>query len=115
MDAFSPLLLTPLPGSPVWDDAKKRGLVSDDMVWSILREEFNEIPDRHIIMSEVLSRDELYCLYMKFKRLSKRKLIYLGMKHPYLGLRETMRILKRKFHFAKLLFLKSTIKTDTKL
>ena len=112
MDAFSPLMLTPLPGTPVWELAKKRGLVSDFMDWSILREEFNEVADRHIIMSETLSRDELSSLYMKFKRLAKRKLFCLGLTHPFLGIREMIRVLKRQFHYLKLLYSKNVIKAD---
>jgi hypothetical protein len=99
-------MLTPLPGTPVWELAKKRGLVSDFMDWSILREEFNEVADRHIIMSEALSREELSSLYMKFKRLAKRKLFCLGLTHPFLGIREMIRVLKRQFHYLKLLYSK---------
>ena len=103
IDAFSPLMLTPLPGTPVWALAKKRGLVSDFMDWSILREEFNEVEQRHIIMSEILSREELIGLHAKFRRLQKRKVVYLAIKHPYVALRELYRLLKRQAHFVRLL------------
>ncbi|MDP2682478.1 MAG: radical SAM protein [Deltaproteobacteria bacterium] len=96
IDSFSPLMLTPLPGTPVWEIAKKRGLVTDFMDWSILREEFNEVENRHIIMSETLSRKELSKLYRKFKRLQKRKYFYLALKHPFIGIREVSRLVKRQ-------------------
>lgn len=102
IDGFSPLMLTPLPGTPVWELAKGRGLVSDFMDWSILREEFNEVSERHILMSETLSRDELFALYMKFKRLQRRKLLYLGLKHPFMGAREVVRIIKRQYQSLRL-------------
>lgn len=37
---FEPFVLTPFPGTPVWDYAKARGLVSDDMDWSRLDQRF---------------------------------------------------------------------------
>ena len=100
IDGFAPLMLTPLPGTPVWELAKKRGLVADFMDWSILREEFNEVENRHIVMSEVLTRDELSKLYKSFKRLQKRKYFYLALKHPFLGIREASRLVKRQLHYA---------------
>jgi len=106
IDGFSPLMLTPLPGTPVWEIAKKRGLVSDSMDWSILREEFNEVSDRHIIMSEVLPRKELAELYRKFKRLQKRKYFYLALKHPLMGTREAWRLANRQLHYMRLLLSK---------
>ncbi|HZX36561.1 MAG TPA: radical SAM protein [Thermodesulfobacteriota bacterium] len=106
IDSFSPLMLTPLPGTPVWDIAKKKGLVSDFMDWNILREEFNEVESRHIVMSEVLSREELARLYRKFKRLQKRKYFYLALKHPLMGMREAGRLAKRQFHYMSLLLSK---------
>lgn len=110
IDGFSPLMLTPLPGTPVWNIAKKRGLVSDFMDWNILREEFNEVESRHIVMSEVLPREELSKLYRKFKRLQKRKYFYLALKHPFVGIRETIRLFKRQFHYIKLLYSRNVIK-----
>ena len=104
IDFFTPLMLTPLPGTPVWERAKERGLVSDHMDWNILREEFNEIADRHIILSEILSREELYCLYKKFKREQKRKLFLLVIKHPLAATQSIIRLIKQQLHYIKLLF-----------
>jgi len=103
IDGFSPLMLTPLPGTPVWELAKKRGLVSDFMDWSILREEFDEVPDRHILMSETLSREELLRLYRNFKRLQRRKIYYFCLKHPLVGFKEAGRLAKRQLHYIRLL------------
>lgn len=109
IDYFSPLMLTPLPGTPVWEHAKKRGLVSDYMDWNILREEFNEVNDRALILSETLSREELSYLYRKFKREQKRKLFFLVIKHPSVALQGQIRLIKQQFHYAKLLFFQNNI------
>ena len=66
LDKFYVYTLTPLPGTPVWDYALKRGFVSNDMDWDMLRMEFGEIPDKGIVLSEVLARDELFELYQLF-------------------------------------------------
>ena len=82
--------------------AKERGLVSDDMDWSALRLEFDETPDKQIIMSEVLSRSELFEIYGKFRRLQRRKYAWLGIKHPLKAIRELAIIAKRQSHFDRL-------------
>lgn len=66
LDKFYIFPLTPLPGTPVWEYALNRGLVSNDMDWDKLRMEFGEIPDKAIILSEVLSRKEFFELYRLF-------------------------------------------------
>ena len=96
IDHCSPLLLTPLPGTPIWELAKKRGLVSNNMDWSTLREEFNEKTDSHIILSDTLSRTELYKLYKKFKKEQKRKLILLGIKHPLVSVKVMVRLIRQQ-------------------
>jgi len=57
------LVLTPFPGTPVWDYAKARGLVSDDMDWEALDLTFDSGKDKAIILSETLTRDEIYALF----------------------------------------------------
>ncbi|MGD0088847.1 MAG: radical SAM protein, partial [Planctomycetota bacterium] len=70
LDLFDVYLLTPLPGTPVWELAKQRGLVSDDMPdWSRLDVNAYRDPERAIILSETLRADELLALYRKFLRL----------------------------------------------
>ncbi len=76
-------LLTPLPGTAVWEYAKSRGLVSEDenMDWQkigfsrkkgyIYEHNFG----KNVVLSETLSRDELYSLYKYF--LKKRKVMVL--------------------------------------
>ena len=49
-------VLTPFPGTPVWDYALSRGLVSNDMDWSKLDYHINKEP---IILSEHISRQDM--------------------------------------------------------
>lgn len=107
IDGFSPLMLTPLPGTPVWEIAKSRGLVSDHMDWNVLREEFNEVSERHILMSETLRREELYSLYMKFKALQKRKLFYLALKHPFFAFSVAAKRARSHLHYVRILYSKA--------
>ena len=62
-------VLTPYPGTPVWEYAVQRNLVSDDMDWSRLNVNFEVNWDSAIIMSELLTRQQLMAIYKKFRRL----------------------------------------------
>ncbi len=76
-------LLTPLPGTPVWKYAESRDLVSDDMDWDKLNIDFATNHQEAIILSETLTRDELYQLYRLFQR---QRLIIAAKRmwrHPY--------------------------------
>ena len=48
--------------------AKTRGLVGDDMDWDALDLSFDRGKDKAIILSENLTRDELYELFSRFKK-----------------------------------------------
>ena len=62
-------VLTPMPGTPVWHDAKARGLVSDDMDWDRLNISFELGWKDAILVSETVTREELYRMYRKIRRL----------------------------------------------
>jgi radical SAM superfamily enzyme YgiQ (UPF0313 family) len=83
LDLFDIYLLTPYPGTPVWDYALKRGLVSNDMKdWSFLDININRSPEKAIILSEVLDRNEVLKLYKKFRRLRFRRNLRKIINHP---------------------------------
>lgn len=65
-------LLIPLPGTPVWEYAKLKGLVSDEMDWNKLNIEFNGSLKNSIILSECLSREKL-CYYLRLLHKESRK------------------------------------------
>lgn len=67
---FEVFVLTPFPGTPVWELARSRGLVSEgpEMDWSILNVNFEVEPQRAVILSRTLSRDDIVRLYRTFRR-----------------------------------------------
>ncbi len=68
LDFVDTYVLTPLPGTPVWDSAKERGLVSEDMDWSRLNIEFGSNATKAVVVSRELSRNEIKKLYRRFRR-----------------------------------------------
>ena len=76
-------VLTPLPGTPVWHDARSRGLVSEDMDWDRLNISF-ELDWRNVILvSEAVDRRDLHSIYMRFKRLRLLKYARAMAHHPF--------------------------------
>jgi hypothetical protein len=73
----------PLPGTPVWHEAKARGLVTDDMDWDLLNTSF-ELGWRDVVlMSKTVSREELHAMYMKLRRLRLAKMTRAMINHPF--------------------------------
>ncbi|MHC4711740.1 MAG: B12-binding domain-containing radical SAM protein [Planctomycetota bacterium] len=68
LDFTDVYVLTPLPGTPVWEYALERGLVSNDMDWSRLDVNFASSGKRAAILSEKLERRRIASLYRKFRR-----------------------------------------------
>ncbi len=83
LDFVDTYVLTPLPGTPIWEYARKRGLVSGDMDWGKLDVSFAENHKQAIILSEKLSREELLSLYRKFQLLRYRIMLKNAFKHPF--------------------------------
>lgn len=85
------LILTPLPDTPLWDDALKRGLVSNDndMDWDRLNFSRYNLGNHEklVVMSNNLSRKELFKLWKKFERVRHKALIKAGIKDPVRGLK----------------------------
>ena len=74
-----------LPGTPVWDYALKRNLVSMDMDWSRLNFKFILGKDKAIVLSENLDFDDLQRFYNKFKRLAFYKALFALPRSPWIG------------------------------
>jgi radical SAM superfamily enzyme YgiQ (UPF0313 family) len=64
LDVASVSPLVAFPGTPIWNDAEERGLVSDDMDWRKLH---------GVILSRRLRPEEIQALMQKFKRLCFKK------------------------------------------
>ncbi len=90
-------LLTPYPGTPIWDFALQKGLVNDHMNWDILKTECMDTWKHAVILSEVLTREEICDLYSLFSKESERfkrqKKIARALKHP---LQTTKALLKKR-------------------
>jgi radical SAM superfamily enzyme YgiQ (UPF0313 family) len=76
-------VLTPLPGTPVWHDAKARGLVADDMDWDLLNISFELDWQRVILVSETVPREELHRMYQRLRRLRLIKYARAVATHPF--------------------------------
>lgn len=93
LDFVAVYVLTPLPGTPVWDHALERGMVSEHMDWSLLNVNFETHPENALILSRELSRGEMVRVYKKFRRLRLFKVLK-ALPHSPL-LRELPNILAR--------------------
>lgn len=72
LDYFEVYVLTPFPGTPIWEDAQARGLVGENMDWSRLSVDFEAVHETAVIVSEKLTRAELWELFRKFKTYQAR-------------------------------------------
>jgi len=86
INTFKTFILTPLPATPMWKYAKKRGLVSDNMDWSKLDVNYDDNHENAIVLSEILTKEELYQMYLLFQKEMFKKqrynLIRAGLKKP---------------------------------
>lgn len=84
LDFADTYLLTPFPGTPIWDDALKRKLVSNHMNWNRLNVNFGAYPQKAIILSETLTRPQLERLYRLFQRQRLKIAFKKIWRQPYL-------------------------------
>ena len=63
--------MTPLPGTPVWDEARSRGLVGVPMFWRDLDMDYWASWRTRVHVGRFLSRLELHDLMLKFRRLDR--------------------------------------------
>lgn len=69
-DTFDFSFLTPYPGTPLWELAKNKGMVRDNMPdWSILDRSALAHPEDVIMLSEKMRRNELLDINRKLRRL----------------------------------------------
>lgn len=84
---FDVYVITPFPGTPVWEIAKKKKLVCEDesMDWSRLNVNFEMNHSKAIILSDTLSPSELLKLYGRFRRYRLFHNAIKIWKHPMLS------------------------------
>jgi anaerobic magnesium-protoporphyrin IX monomethyl ester cyclase len=75
--------LCPLPATEIWEYARKRNLVSEDMDWSRLSYKFSHDGRRAIVLSESLSHAELCEIHAKFAKLRTRKTLKALLHTPW--------------------------------
>ncbi len=76
LDEFAVFPLTPFPGTPMWEYAEKEGLLPDNhdgIDWNRLDIEYEQSHTYNIHLAKYLSRDELYKLYLSFKKEQTRR------------------------------------------
>ncbi len=89
LDSFEVYILAPMPGTPIWDYALARELVSNDssMNWSKIahRNEYDFM--EKTVLTENLSKEEILTLYNRFVgERKKRKALHMmrnAIRHPY--------------------------------
>ncbi|MCJ7805191.1 B12-binding domain-containing radical SAM protein [Patescibacteria group bacterium] len=81
LSSFAVHLLTPLPGTPVWEYAKQKGLVNDNMDWSRLDIDAmqNKSP---IVLSEKLTKEELNHFLSVFRRINILTIMKRALRNP---------------------------------
>ena len=84
-------ILTPLPGTPVWEYAQRRNLVSDEMDWDRLYIDAPEKEQNGVVLSEELDPTQVRAWLRKFHRVRRRK--------------ERKIKLEKMFHYLQLLFI----------
>jgi len=87
LDGFEMYVLTPLPGTPVWEYALSKKLVSENMNWDKLKVNFAKNHKSAIILSKQLNRQTLYKLYKTFQRYRRKRRIidriHRGIEQPH--------------------------------
>jgi len=78
-------VFSPLPGTPVWEYALSRNLVSENMDWGNLTFKFNADPKSCVLLSETMKYSELARVYRKFKRLENYRNILAIPRSPWLS------------------------------
>jgi len=67
LDLVDVYVLTPFPGTPIWDYAKEQGLVSDNMEWELLNQYYFSSHKEGVVLSNTISKNRLHKLYCNFR------------------------------------------------
>lgn len=73
LSSFEVYLLVPYPGTPIWNLAEEKGLVSSDMDWGRLVQESIKNKDNKILMADHISREKLLYYYKRLQLLKYKK------------------------------------------
>ncbi len=83
---FNVYIMTPFPGTPIWDEAIEQGLLNKDFdQWEVLDTvHFSKYYKKAVIVSRELSREELHRIYKVFQRLRYRVFLKNAYRHPFI-------------------------------
>lgn len=103
--------LVSIPGTPVWDYAISRGLVSEDM--DFLKLGANKLGKDTIFLSEKVTPEKMIMLFKKFERLFKRRIFFRRVrrwkryiyKNPFLLLKKSLKLLEQSLAKNKLKYI----------
>jgi radical SAM superfamily enzyme YgiQ (UPF0313 family) len=84
IDFFDINIFSPLPATPVWELARRRGLVDDQkMDWSRLNYKFINDERKAIHLSEHLTHAQLKRIHEKFQRLRRVRTVQAVLRSPW--------------------------------
>jgi hypothetical protein len=69
-------VMVPYPATDIWEDAKGRGLVSENMDWDRLNMDFVQNNDKFIVIDDAVSKQELNNMYYLIKNVTKEKISF---------------------------------------
>ena len=83
---FNVYVMTPFPGTPIWQEVIDNGLIDESFDnWPVLDSvHFSKHYKKAIIVSENLSREELHAIYKTFQRLRYRVIFRNIYRHPFI-------------------------------
>ncbi|MBF0408511.1 MAG: B12-binding domain-containing radical SAM protein [Candidatus Riflebacteria bacterium] len=104
LDLFDVYFLTPYPGTPVWEYALKKGIVSNDMKdWSRLDVNAYRDLEKVIFVSETIPSEKLVRLYKKFQKMRFWRNITKVWGHPLLHMVPRIILMNVYDYFKRLL------------
>ena len=78
--------MTPFPGTPIWDYALERGLVSSGMDWNRLDVDYQGREDA-IVLSDEMTKEHIDTLFECFRGIRRqqevRNLLVAGLRRPW--------------------------------
>lgn len=97
-------VMVPYPGTEIWNYAKDKGVVNEDMNWDLFDMDFIENNEKYLVIDDVLSRKDLNKMYLKIRNELDNKLPFhkrnfkrlIRIYHSYGGVRILPHIAKFK-------------------
>ncbi len=69
-------VMVPYPGTEIWNYAKDKGVVSEDMNWDLFDMDFIKNNEKYLVMDDAISRDDLNDIYLQIRDEIDKKLTF---------------------------------------